>query len=560
MTTTVERTPQGIIYKAAEYRGLPGLDLLTCLYESRWCSAQEDTVLHVDADYPHRAINKNQSRHLLRRTAYTFRKDYGIGQHGTNQDVVMCISSGHWLLPNLFHATVAAGGIFSCVSPAATAKELAAQMKQVDAKMLLCNADTKSIAMEAAKLAGLPQSKVLAIGSGDTFELSEAGSGKPIPISTSELAWERITDPETLENTTICIIFSSGTTGAPKAMKLSHTNIVTEASLVNEPSKEYNARFRPDFKFRTLAHLPVAHIAGIQGYFVNPMYLGGTVYWMPRFDFAKFLEYNKKYAITFFFSVPPIYLLIAKSPQVTDQFDNLELAVSGAAPLGKELQLAAQKRLGKGNVQLSQTWGLSETTGSITVLPRHLTDETGSVSSLISNATARIVDEEGKDVQPGQPGELWVKGPVVTKGYFRNDKANKESFVDGWFCTGDIGYFKDGKLYIIDRKKELIKYKALQVAPAELEALLLSHPKIQDAAVIGVHGEGTELPRAYVVADQKQISASTISKWVADQVANHKKLRGGVMFISAIPKSPAGKILRKTLREMAAKEAVPSKI
>lgn len=166
----------------------------------------------------------------------------------------------------------------------------------------------------------------------------------------------------------------------------------------------------------------------------------------------------------------------------------------------------------------------------------------------------RIVDEDNRDVEEGKPGEVLVKGPVVTKGYYKNPKATKEAFVDGWFKTGDIAEIRNGMIYIVDRKKELIKYKGLQVAPAELEALLLSHELIADAAVIGVEGEGTEVPRAYVVADRKKISEEQIKDFIKKNAAGYKQLRGGVIFIDAIPKSPAGKILRKDLRELAKKE------
>jgi 4-coumarate--CoA ligase len=313
---------------------------------------------------------------------------------------------------------------------------------------------------------------------------------------------------------------------------------------------------RPDFEYRTIAHLPVAHIAGIQGYLINPFYMGGPVYWMPRFDFAQFLEYNAKYRITFFFTVPPIYLLIAKSPAVTDQFKTLEIAISGAAPLGKELQHASSQKLGGPDCFISQTWGLSETTGSATIMPMGMSDDTGSVSPLIPNMLARIVDDNGKDVEPGKPGEVLVTGPVVCKGYYQNEAANKEAFTGDWFHTGDIAEFRNGLFYIVDRKKELIKYKGLQVAPAELEALLLNHPDILDAAVIGIEIEdGTnEVPRAYVVADQRKISAEQIKEYVKKNVAGHKQLRGGVVFLDAIPKSPSGKILRKDLRVLAKRE------
>lgn len=186
-------------------------------------------------------------------------------------------------------------------------------------------------------------------------------------------------------------------------------------------------------------------------------------------------------------------------------------------------------------------------------MPMDMSDDTGSVSPLIPNMLARIVDEEGKDVEPGKPGEVLVKGPVVCKGYYQNDAANKEAFSGDWFHTGDIAEFRNGLFYIVDRKKELIKYKGLQVAPAELEALLLNHSAILDAAVIGVDtDDGTnEVPRAYVVADQGEISEKQIMEYVKNNVASHKQLRGGVVFLDVIPKSLSGKILRKDLRLLA---------
>ncbi|KAL0465264.1 4-coumarate-CoA ligase [Neurospora intermedia] len=553
MATIVEKTSSGIIYKASQQRDFPQLDLLSLLFDSSACGAKEDTVVHADAADPSKAVSKAQLRHLVKRLAYTLRQRYSIGQDGPEKDVVLCISSGHFLLPCLFYSTIAAGAIFSASSPASTATELAGQIKQIGAKLIMCNEDTKEVAAAAAKLANIPGSQVLVLGSQSHLELTNLEQSTPIPISTETLGWQRMTDTKALENSIICILFSSGTTGLPKMCRLSHTNMVSQACLVLDPAREYEKARGRDMSadYRTIAHLPAAHIAGVQGYFVNSFYVGGTLYWMPRFNLVKFLEYSKKYQITNLVSVPPIYLAIAKSPLVTDQFDSLEWAVAGAAPIGKELQLAARKKLGKGKAHLTQTWGLSETTGAMTTMPRGIDDETGSVSMLVMNGRARIVDDDGKDVEPGQAGELWVKGPNVTKGYYMNDAANKEAFVDGWFCTGDIGLFKDGKFYIVDRKKELIKYKGLQVAPAELEALLVSHAKIADAAVIGVDGEATEVPRAYVVAGDATLKAEEIVDWVASKVANHKKLRGGVVFIDAIPKSPSGKILRKELRQLA---------
>jgi 4-coumarate--CoA ligase len=172
-----------------------------------------------------------------------------------------------------------------------------------------------------------------------------------------------------------------------------------------------------------------------------------------------------------------------------------------------------------------------------------------------SNPPRRIIDEDLHDVPPGTPGEILCKGPVVTRGYHNNPQATRDAFLDGWFRTGDIGEFRDGKVYIVDRKKDLIKYKALQVAPAELETVLLSHPLIADAAVIGVPGNDTELPRAYVVADRMRIDEAQIKSFVKERVADYKQLRGGVVFVDAIPKNASGKILKKDLRAGAQKDA-----
>jgi 4-coumarate--CoA ligase len=168
---------------------------------------------------------------------------------------------------------------------------------------------------------------------------------------------------------------------------------------------------------------------------------------------------------------------------------------------------------------------------------------------------SRIIDEDLHDVPPNSPGEILCKGPVVTRGYHNNPAATRAAFLDGWFRTGDIGEYRDGKVYIVDRQKDLIKYKALQVAPAELETVLLSHPLIADAAVIGVPGNDTELPRAYVVADRSRIDEVQIKAFVKARVAEYKQLRGGVVFVDAIPKNASGKILKKDLRLMAQREA-----
>jgi 4-coumarate--CoA ligase len=275
-------------------------------------------------------------------------------------------------------------------------------------------------------------------------------------------------------------------------------------------------------------------------------------YWMAKYEWKKFLQYNKEHSITAFFTVPAIWARIAKSPDVTDQFATLEGGAGGAAPMDAALQKSAGLRSG---IQVAGTYGMSETTGSVCTLPRGMEDDTGSVGIMHPNTTFRLVDDDDNDVAEGEAGELWVKGPTVTKGYYRNPEATKDTFPEGWCRTGDILQQRsNGLWYVTDRKKELIKYKGIQVAPAELEGLLLSHPLIEDAAVIGVPGEDTEVPRAYVVADRSKISEEDIKNLVKGKLAQYKQLRGGVVYLNSIPRSTVGKILRKDLRELAKKE------
>lgn len=330
--------------------------------------------------------------------------------------------------------------------------------------------------------------------------------------------------------------------------------------------ERYKARCKREgrsFYFSTIAHLPMAHIAGIAWYSLNPFYMGGTTYWMSSYAFDSFIQYSRKYRTTVQFSVPPIWLQVAKSPDVTDHFDSLVVAATGAAPMGAPLANEVSAKLGKGKTRLSQFWGTTETTGSITGIDWDVVDEKFSVGAPFPNVRLRILDEDDQDAKLGEAGEVLVAGPIVCQGYHNRPDANRDSFKDGFYRTGDIGICKDGLIYIVDRKKELIKYKGLQVAPAELEALLISHPKINDAAVIGIQddSQATEVPRAYIVTKfGTRLNEKEVADFVKENLASHKQLRGGVVFVDEVPKSPSGKILRRELRAEVASEASKAKL
>lgn len=289
--------------------------------------------------------------------------------------------------------------------------------------------------------------------------------------------------------------------------------------------------------------------------------MGGTTYWMPTYDFDDFLRHHKRFRPVYQFSVPPIWLRIAKSDKVTDHFSHLQVAVTGSAPIGLATVREVQRKLGSTDqpCHMAQTWGATECAGTITTLewPTFVEQEQWAVGHPSRGVSIRFVDDDDKDVATGQPGELLVGGHLLAQGYHNRPDADRDSFVDGYYRTGDIGIInQDGLIEIVDRKKELIKYKGAQVAPAELEALLTSHPQIADAAVIGIWDDEreTEVPRAYVVRQPNaKVTTEGIHEYVNSRVATHKYLRGGIVITDMIPKSASGKILRKELRLKAGK-------
>ncbi|KAL3476767.1 hypothetical protein BJX99DRAFT_270278 [Aspergillus californicus] len=522
--------------------------------DSPYSLTTESTILHSEAAGPSNHIAKSEARTITKRLAYVLRTEFGIGANGPGKDAVLCISSNQVLLPTVFYGIIGAGGVYAAASTALTEMEVVKQLRQSKSSVVVTCPENKVKASKAARECGIPLNRVLILESmGHTRALCDmVNPGRNYLQSSKELEWDRMRDIKVLEDTTICLLYSSGTTGPPKGVMLSHMNIVSEAlftQLVLRDSKK--GRPHLDVPYRTVGHLPTAHIAGCLGYFITPAVAGGTVYWMSRFNIDMFLDYCKKYQVTFLSTAPPVYHAIVQSGRVTDHFKTLIRAESGAAPLSVELQEQAEKKL---KCTISQRWGMTESTGSVTTMPWGESDSTGSISPLLPNTRLRLVDEEMRDVEQEAEGEILLKGSMITKGYFDNPEATADAFTpDGWYKTGDIGVYRNRKVHMIDRKKELIKYKGLQVSPLEVEGFLLTHDCVADVAVVGApdtEAPGNELPRAYIVLKAgKCVSEAELKEYVKVNLARHKQLRGGVMFVEEIPKSASGKVLRRVLRD-----------
>ncbi|KAJ4132357.1 hypothetical protein NW754_015172 [Fusarium falciforme] len=446
-----------VIYNSTIDFELPKLDLLSLLLDSPICPAGDDTVFHVEAAFPQNRINKAQTKTLTKQIACILREQYGIGGRGPGKDVVVCICSGQILLPCVFFSVIAAGGIYSAASTGSTPQELSRQITQGHASLIITSVDCQAVAEKAAREAGLaPESIVIVDSTGGKQRLLDHDGKDLLPFNRT-LDWEVITDKQVLQDRPVALVYSSGTTGEPKGVGISQWNLVSQAAIASYSFRDYVSRQQVNdpqftFEYRSIAHLPTAHIGGMQAYLIQPPLHNGTVFWMQKFDFTQFIAFNQAFKITYMFSVPPIYHLIASSPAVTNQFQSLSHAVSGAAPLAPETADHATKKLG---CEISQTWGLSEAAGSVTNGAWSDPDRSGSIQDLVPNIKVRIVDDLETDVPDGHVGEFLIRGPMVVQEYWKNPSATKEAFSrDGkWFKTGDIGRRKNGKFYLVDRKK-----------------------------------------------------------------------------------------------------------
>ncbi|KAL2858625.1 hypothetical protein BJY01DRAFT_230772 [Aspergillus pseudoustus] len=557
---------------------VPDAHLATLLFQSSDHPLSKTKRSFIDVDHP--------DTHFL--TAHEFRlwsQRFAAGLRGFGVkpgDRILLFSGNSIFFPAVYMGIIMAGGIFTSANPALVPRELVYQLRDSGATLMVCAEANLKTALAAADQSGLSRDRVFALNL-RIFEKEKGIKSGPSQAAVdlgalgcrdwsellasegdgSQFRWDELNTPE-LSARTLALNYSSGTTGVPKGVEVSHKNVIANILQFN-----HLARLDPEYAQRVvhtrwLCPLPMYHAMG-QNMFVGIAFTRGIpVYLLTKFNYDKFLRAIAHFRITDLTLVPPIVVRMAKDRDIKNyDLSSIQSIFCGAAPLGKEGAAEVEALWPRGQVNVKQGWGMTETTSIVTAWNPLDWSSEASVGELVPNCEARVVSEDGLDLGRNQRGELWVRGPNVMRGYWGNEKATRETLLpDGWLKTGDIAYIDDnGKWFIVDRKKELIKVKGNQVAPAELEDLLLEHPAISSAAVIGVPHQDDERPRAYVeLKPGKSAGAEEIADFINNKVSRTKRITGGVIFVDSIPKSPSGKILRNVLREMAKAETRPARL
>ncbi|MFF3503706.1 4-coumarate--CoA ligase family protein [Streptomyces sp. NPDC003247] len=463
-----------------------------------------------------------------------------LAEAGVRKGDVLALHSPNTIaFPAAFYAATRAGATVTTAHPLSTAEEFAKQLGDSAARWIVTVSPLLETARRAAELAG---------GVQEIFVCDSAPGHRSLLDMLASTAPEPRVDVDPAEDVA-ALPYSSGTTGVPKGVMLTHRQIATNLAQL-EPAVPAGPGDR------ILAVLPFFHIYGLTALMNGPLRNGATVVVLPRFDLETFLTAIQNHRITGLYVAPPIVLALAKHPAVA-QYDlsSLRHVISAAAPLDADLAAACSARLDLPPV--GQAYGMTELSPGTHVVPLDAMRDApaGTVGKLIAGTEMRIVSlaDPDKDLGVGEAGEILIRGPQVMKGYLGHPDATAAMIdPDGWLHTGDIGRVDGGGwLFVVDRVKELIKYKGFQVAPAELEALLLTHPGIADAAVIGAYDpDGNEVPHAHVVRQPTagDLTEGEVALYVAERVAPYKRVRR-VTFIDAVPRAASGKILRRQLRE-----------
>ncbi|XP_071908293.1 probable CoA ligase CCL7 [Coffea arabica] len=463
-------------------------------------------------------------------------------------DVVLIFSPNSVLFPISFLAVVAIGAIATTVNPLYTINELSNQVNDSNPKLIITvnelHHKIKHFNLPCILLS--PKGSFDAADSYNTLFCHYSDLINSTSPASSDSLWS-----SAVQTDVAALLYSSGTTGKSKGVVLTHRNFIATASMVTRDQECYG-----NSKNVYLCFLPMFHIFGLSVAVYAQLQKGNTVVVMERYEMEKALHAVEKYKVTHMYAVPPVVVALGKQKKVVSKYDcsSLREIACGAAPLGKDVIEECAKNFPQ--AVIVQGYGMTETCGIISredvkTGPPH----SGSTGVLVPGVECKILDvDTAEPLPPFQKGQILVRGQNMMQGYFKNQIATNETIdKQGWVHTGDLGYFDDkGLLYVVDRIKELIKYKGFQVAPAELEELLLTHPEISDAAVIPLpDAEAGEIPVAFVVrSSNSSLTEREVQNFVAKQVTPYKRLHR-VIFSRSIPKSASGKILRRKLRQRA---------
>ncbi|KAJ5697823.1 hypothetical protein N7488_011507 [Penicillium malachiteum] len=494
------------------------------------------------------------------------RLGFGLDKLGIGKgEVVLILTPNHLFVPVAYQAIVGSGRIFSGANPSYTVPEITHQMKNTGAKVVLVHPTLIDTAVEAGSRANIPKSRNFQFSDRPCLPVHGVEDWRTIIGSEKEAAsWSDLAD--CASSILATINYSSGTTGLPEGVCISHYNLIANVEqtiFVRDHETAYASVPSSRPEERWVGFLPLYHAYGQLYACLMAPKLGFSIYIMDKFVYEDFLTVIQKFHVTHLQVAPPILIMLDKRPE-TAKFDlsSVKNILCGAAPLSRELQNTIQRKF---NLSFVQGWGMTEVTCGAIHVPGGRSDDSGCVGMLDPNCEAKILNDDGNPVAPGEPGEMYVRGPNICLGYWRNEQATRESLdAEGWLKTGDVVIVRDDAFWVVDRKKELIKVNApLQVAPAELEAVLLEHNDIADAGVVGAIVGGEERPRAYVRLkedDVSKISEGEIHAYMKARVAKHKQLAGGIRFVDEIPRLASGKIQRKTLKDWAKRDMTPHKL
>ncbi|KIY01138.1 uncharacterized protein Z520_02690 [Fonsecaea multimorphosa CBS 102226] len=529
---------------ATERVKLPYTDLLSWMFDE--VIYDIDRPILIDAANTSRTISCRQARSMIQRIAAGLKKT-GL-QHG---DCVCIHAFNDIYYPIACLGVVAAGGIYAGTNPSYTVSELEYYTRIANIRYWIVEPALLPNVQRAAARSGIPTANIF--GFGPSTESLPAGIRSwEVLQNCGEVDWERFDNERRAATEPVVRLFSSGTTGLPKAVDLTHLNCTSQHTVVMEHRK------RP-YEVRRLICNAMFHVSQVAKVNTSAFRGGYPTYLMRRFELEPWMANISKFNITELNVVPAMVVTILQSGLLEKySLDCVKNIYSGSAPLDKSLQMALKAYL-PADCIFNLAWGMTETScmGMCFFYPDQ--DLTGAVGRPLPNHDVKLVDDNGNEItESNMRGELCIRGPSIFNGYGR-EKLRKDFDADGFFHTGDIAYRDPISMlwYIVDRKKELIKVRGFQVSPAEIEAVLVNHPGVAEAAVIGVQesAETSEFPRAYIVPKKgASLTVESVKAFAAERLAGYKMLHGGVKFVSALPRNINQKVLKNVLREQAKKE------